>query len=412
MAPRFRGLALLVAVAWTLSLSPGSSLSTLGRTKAFLRSRFKFQVDWIDVLGGFGMAVEEAQRLNLDRIDFSGGAGYVSCPTPLSNHSRETTGLHPVILQITQIRTERVVKGSIQKSSMLRVHQMSNKVIQKVPNYALLGALTLIGTELIKREVSRQFIVLPPLMQEMANKTFQELDQKLELLTSLEYNVDPFLRSEYRILQAQPIELIDKYVATEIVGKLEAELPPILSNFVSEKRTVDLITGKVVELVKLVSVVILRPGYFSYSALPMALPMGVFNISEMGLGGGGGQGVGVGAGAGVGTQGTQGTSLAGVKLNAGSEFNRIIDELGKIAKSEGLLQQVFISLGKSLQLNDNLYPSLSSLFSPNSTSPRTGTDRDKGGMDVREIRGAVESGVSKVMQALKLNFNLDFNDFS
>jgi len=271
---------------------------------------------------------------------------------------------------------------SYKSTALLKVHQVSAKLLRKVPDYALLGAFTLIITELLKREVSKQLIVLPPKMQEFMNKTMNELDSKLETITSLQFDIDPFLKSEYDKLQAQPIEIIDKFITTDIIKRVETDFPPLLKKFLREDKTIDLITLKVLELVKLVAIVLLRPGTLSITGRDTTATI----ITTSGS---------TSATAAVVTssssfssnysfsekmkvvrypfikslllsdssssnhnnhsnttnliiRGSSSYSNNLASLTAVSEFNRILDELSSIAKSESILQQLFFSVIQGL----------------------------------------------------------------
>lgn len=134
--------------------------------------------------------------------------------------------------------TEAVPENS---SNVLRVYKLGKKVMRKVPvsrvlgygnscslsdvfasflkDNALLGLLVLVGTELVQREVAKQAIFLPPVMKTIgatipmiffpqasyvsflslhvtfvANTTMSELDLKLDLLTYLNWDLDPFIQ--------------------------------------------------------------------------------------------------------------------------------------------------------------------------------------------------------------------------
>jgi len=256
---------------------------------------------------------------------------------------------------------------------LLKVHQVTAKLLRKVPDYALIGAFTLIVTELLKREVAKQLIVLPPKMQEFMNKTMVELDTKLETITSLQFDIDPFLKSEYDKLQAQPIEIIDKFITTDIIKRVETDFPPLLKKFLRDDKTIYLITQKVLELVRLVSIVLLRPGTLSVTGrdaitttttiitTPTAFTSTTSNQSSdktkvarypfmkslMLSNGNRNHRYNNSASASLIIRDTTyPTNLT--SLTAISEFNRILDELSGIAKSESILQQLFLSIIQGL----------------------------------------------------------------
>lgn len=324
----------------------------------------------------------------LRRIDLTAGSIYMSHPelyytttsTTGSNHTATSiqSGLLYLLPMFNRDSRSGSSSSSIQdprlayrSSAILKVHQVSAKLLRKVPDYALIGAFTLIITELLKREVAKQLIVLPPKMQEFMNKTMIELDTKLETITSLQFDIDPFLKSEYDKLQAQPIEIIDKFITTDIIKRVETDFPPLLKKFLRDDKTIYLITQKVLELVRLVSIVLLRPGTLSVtgrdaitttttsttiitsttaftsttsnqSSNKMKVVRYPFMKSLM-LSDSNNNNYNNSASASLilhdTTYPTNLTSLTAI-----SEFNRILDELSGIAKSESILQQLFLSV--------------------------------------------------------------------
>lgn len=279
--------------------------------------------------------------------------------------------------------------SSYRSSALLKVHQVSAKLLRKVPDYALIGAFTLIITELLKREVAKQLIVLPPKMQEFMNKTMIELDTKLETITSLQFDIDPFLKSEYDKLQAQPIEIIDKFITTDIIKRVETDFPPLLKKFLRDDKTIYLITLKVLELVRLVSIVLLRPGtlssingrdaittstttiitttttttaFTSTTTTPnqsmkvarypfmknLMLSNGNINSNHHKYNNNNNSSSSFSSSPSQIVRDTTYPTNLTSSLTATSEFNRILDELSTIAKSESILQQLFLSVIQGL----------------------------------------------------------------
>jgi len=323
----------------------------------------------------------------LRRIDLTAGSIYMSHPelyyttTIDCNHTAASiqSGLLYLIPLFNRdssssIQDPRLApQSSYRSTALLKVHQVSAKLLRKVPDYALIGAFTLIVTELLKREVAKQLIVLPPKMQEFMNKTMVELDTKLETITSLQFDIDPFLKSEYDKLQAQPIEIIDKFITTDIIKRVETDFPPLLKKFLRDDKTIYLITQKVLELVRLVSIVLLRPGTLSVTGrdaitttttiitTPTAFTSTTSNQSSdktkvarypfmksfMLSNGNRNHRYNNSASASLIIRDTTyPTNLT--SLTAISEFNRILDELSGIAKSESILQQLFLSIIQGL----------------------------------------------------------------
>lgn len=180
----------------------------------YLKSKITIpSIDWLHVIGKITNVIDYISTIKLNNIDLTAGRIYISNPELYINNTLliEQLSSYPnnlsksILLPSTSSINNDMYE---QKSTLLKIHQFSTKVIKKIPDNALIGALTLIGTELIKREVTKQSSLFPPIMQELANKTLLELDLKLEMITSMQYDIDPFLKLEYQRLQSQPTELM------------------------------------------------------------------------------------------------------------------------------------------------------------------------------------------------------------
>eukprot|EP01036_Dinobryon_divergens_P033756 gene33756-43624_t len=225
-------------------------------------------------------------------------------------------------------------------SNLLRVYKMGKKVVRKVPDNALLGLLALISTELLQREVFKQSSFLPPLMRTVANTTMNELDLKLDLLTYLNWDFDPFIQNELENLQLQPWEAIDRFFLSDFFTKIELDITPTLSKLNGDPKKVKEITKNIKDLVKLLAVVLAgsRSGqtldYIEYNttflrrysmvnstAFSLALPSSTSSSIEY----------------------TTNSILANVdNVSLGVEgviveWNRILDNLSKLVKAETLI---------------------------------------------------------------------------
>lgn len=194
----------------------------------------------------------ESFRKTVPPVDFSGGAGQISVPReddsliwkmndPLFNET-------PSASNMTYER----------KPQILLAHQMGKRIAKKLPDGALLGVLVIIASELLQRENEQNFIRLPPQIRTYVNATAYELDQKLEFLSSMQWNADSFLRTEIENMQKQPLEVVNKFLVSEILPKVDKELSPLLSSLVGDPKTATLITGNIKSLIKVSSMVLLN----------------------------------------------------------------------------------------------------------------------------------------------------------
>ena len=183
-----------------------------------LRSKVK-TINWIAVLRTAQDTGDEFRRLKkVIKFDISAGYGSISSP------------IDPTDPDLDLLDVEVITR----KSPVLWAHQVGRKYVQKVPDKALLGGLVLIASELLKRGVKNEKLILSPRVREIANMTSAELDTKLEMLSSLEWKVDPFLKGEYDNLQSQPLEVIDRFIVTSILPNVEKELTPFMKSMVGD----------------------------------------------------------------------------------------------------------------------------------------------------------------------------------
>ena len=183
-----------------------------------LRSKVK-TINWIAVLRTAQDTGDEFRRLR-KAIKFDISAGYGSISSPID----------PTDPDLDLLDVEVITR----KSPVLWAHQVGRKYVQKVPDKALLGGLVLIASELLKRGVKNEKLILSPRVREIANMTSAELDSKLEMLSSLEWKVNPFLKGEYDNLQSQPLEVIDRFIVTSILPNVEKELTPFMNSMVGD----------------------------------------------------------------------------------------------------------------------------------------------------------------------------------
>ena len=205
--------------------------------EALSRVRTPRSIDWLVVIAYTDNIINTVDAIkNNFQLDFSAGAAAISS-------SEETLILRNLTLPLI------AVNESYPK--VLVAHQLGKKVVRQLPDAALLGVLVLIASELLQRGVSQnKFSSLPPVLLEIANTTVLELDAKLEYLSSVRWDVDPFIQSELEILQTQPLEFIDKYIVKEFLPKIDKELSPVLSKLITDPQQVKQVTKSIKDLIK------------------------------------------------------------------------------------------------------------------------------------------------------------------
>lgn len=219
-----------------------------------------WNIPWWRLTGKVLLAIDRFKIITSEHpIDFSAGA------VQLSNPDKDT---HPLVA----MRKKRVNGTEIDapdddynKPQLLLAHQMGRKIVKNLPDAALLGVLVLILSELLQRETKMNFVRLPPVLRAFVNETAEELDQKLEYLSSMQWSVEPFLRSEIENLQKQPLELLDKYIVTDILPRVDKEVSPILNSLVGDPKTVSQITQNIKDLIQVTSVVLVQSGEKDWS---------------------------------------------------------------------------------------------------------------------------------------------------
>lgn len=212
-----------------------------------------FSIPWLAVLATTDRIVNRA-RMFRDNfyIDFTAGSVDLS-----SSDDIKIYDIYPQIYSLDNIIFP--PKNVTEPSPILIAHQMGKRAIKKLPAPVLLGALILIASELLQRKVNdeKSLELIPPVFQEALNNTAYELDTKLEILSSMRWDIDPFLQGEIENLQSQPLVVIDKYIVRDLLPKIDKELSLVLSKLVTDPQQVSQVTKQIKDLVKLGSKLIL-----------------------------------------------------------------------------------------------------------------------------------------------------------
>lgn len=231
---RLTAAACILATFWTLHALKINQVRTFfSRIKQSAK-----KVDWLSLVKRLQHTADKLGRYRKTiKFDISAGYGSISSPelAPLD-----------VLSEILEVE---VVS---RKSPVLWAHQVVKKTVKKAPDKALLGVLVLIASELLRRGVNSDKYVLPPLLREIANNTSIELDAKLEMLSSLDWKADPFLKGEYENLQSQPLEVLDKFIVTSILPSVDKDLAPfLLKSMVGDTAQVKIMVQSLKEVIKI-----------------------------------------------------------------------------------------------------------------------------------------------------------------
>lgn len=236
--------------------------------------------DWLQLISRVGKTVHSIENSRwfrlISNIDLTAGGIHLSTPIPqeTKSESSERQGLALRYNSMTvsnsyeEISTSSLANLQSELSKfenitttnlgLLRVHRLGATALKKVPDSFLIGLISLIAAELLQREILRQSLSFPPIVQAIANKTAVELDVKLQLLSALQWNVGPFLEYELDNLQTQPIEILDKYVIGEIVFRIDRDLAPFLSKIIRDPALVKKIVSQVKAIVEILAIAIAK----------------------------------------------------------------------------------------------------------------------------------------------------------
>lgn len=203
------------------------------------RSLFNKQVQkesWIDKISSTIEGIEKVQRFN---IDFSSGAYMISSePIQMIESDSDTAELNLISI-IDGGKTN--ITYTSQRTPILRIHQFSQKFLKKFPDSALLGILVLTSLELIQRQINNQ--PMSPIIKDAANITTTNLGTKLEILSSLSWDVDPFLKSELDALQSQPLEVVEKFILKDLLPRIDKDISPVLLRMIADPQKVSAVTS-------------------------------------------------------------------------------------------------------------------------------------------------------------------------
>ena len=206
---------LAMAMLWPMCLHSGYGLKVNIRPGKVLQTIFQVE----QFVKRVRLVVEGAD------IDMTAGAASLSSPD-----SHMYMPLSSLTLEESQVLGENEDKPPTPAVLYL---QMGKRAVKKVPDSALLGMLVVISTELLQREVSTKRSRLPSIIGDLANSTLEELDTKLEILSKLQWNMDPFLKSELGNLQNTPIGVFEKFVGSEVLPWIDREGVQFINRFIS-----------------------------------------------------------------------------------------------------------------------------------------------------------------------------------
>lgn len=95
-----------------------------------------------------------------------------------------------------------------------------------------------------------------------------ELDDRLELLTALQWDLERFLQVEYDALQTKPIEMMDRDVAGEILMNIcDRDLYPLFTRLFGDTKPARDAVNKIKEFISLLSLLVIRPSQYDRSRM-------------------------------------------------------------------------------------------------------------------------------------------------
>jgi hypothetical protein len=201
--------------------------------------------NWIELIGAVLKSAENIEDHLF--IDFSVGAGLISSPEarePL--HDLNETGAGDIV----------------DVPSSLRVKQFSQKIVKALPTQILYAVLGLVGIELVQRGVEAQK-EMPPFVKELAKTTTGNIETKVETLSYLSWDINPFMQAEWDEfqvqLQAQPIIVIDDFITKEILPEAEKFLAPYLDKLIADPKDIRLFSDKLKEVVTVTALIFINP---------------------------------------------------------------------------------------------------------------------------------------------------------
>eukprot|EP01035_Chromulina_nebulosa_P019334 gene19334-25198_t len=263
-------------------------------------------IDVLTVIAKVDSVILTIRSIKSFDIDLTAGASMISSP---NYNNIPITSTIDYVSNVSIITDDEV---NIKPSPLLRIHQLGKRAAKRLPDNVLLGVLVLIATELLEREIYYKSPSVPLAFRELANVTMIELNSKLEMLSQMQWDLDPFIQNELENLQTQPLEAIDKFIVNEILPRVDKELSPILNKLTTDPTKIRIITKNIKDLIQLSAYLIIQPNKFSQTVSP--LEHTTSTIMEQ-------------------------VDLVGQSIEAGvKEWNRIIEELSKIVKSESVIK--------------------------------------------------------------------------
>lgn len=233
-----------------------------------------FDVNILTVIDKVGDFVDFLDDLHDIQFDMSAGSSQISTiEDSQANNTRVTIvyeeGKGSPVEYIRDSVLNAVSTGK--PSPLLRIHKFGRRAIKGIPDDTLLGILVLIASELLQRELSYKAPLVPTIFREIANTTITELDSKLQLLSQLSWDFDPFLQKEFDNLQSQPLEAIDRFLVTEVLPRLDKELSPILPKLATDPAKLNKLTKNIKELGQMLTYALLKPSLTANTTMDLKI---------------------------------------------------------------------------------------------------------------------------------------------
>ena len=225
----------------------------LGFTVFFLLAQSTHQIDVLAVIRNVRSTFKVLTKVkNGFNIDLSSGCGDISSPDGRPVHESLVAHRRTLLTEESAFNSIEMVQPAGEESTILWVHQMGKQVVQKVPDTALLGVLVIIAAELLRRGVNANRDTLPPVVRDFAETTILELDMKLETLSALDWKVDPFFQAELENLGSQPLEVIDKFIVSQVLPLVDKDFAPFLLKYMTgDTERIKTVTTNVKDLIEL-----------------------------------------------------------------------------------------------------------------------------------------------------------------
>jgi hypothetical protein len=136
---------------------------------------------------------------------------------------------------------------------LVEFHRIGRSMVHKAPDIMLVGFAGLVATELLERLSYRYASIIPPSIQMLLTKSFSLIEEKMEDLARMEWEIQRFIDKEMSQLQHYQDVFVNKFLKTEVLTRIDTDIAPLLYIATNDKNKVERIVKILKDFVVLIA---------------------------------------------------------------------------------------------------------------------------------------------------------------